>query len=251
MAYCVPKGKGPSIWDTQTHDKNHLIADHTNGDVACDSYHKYKEDVQLMKNLGLHFYRFSFSWSRILPNGHMHEINWAGIEYYNNLIDELLANNIQPLGTIYHWDLPQKLQDMGGWINPVIADYYVDYAKILFQNFGDRVKYWITFNEPNAVSWGYESEWNQAPAVDAAGFGRYLAIHTILKAHARVYHLYSNEFRPAQQALWPVNDLVQASDEHLSFNSLPELLYDTFRARETAVKLVLHWTVIGVSPTQT
>ncbi|PSN32005.1 Myrosinase 1 [Blattella germanica] len=146
-------GKGPSIWDTQTHNNTNVISDHSTGDVACDSYHKYKEDIQLMKDLGVRspiaqfdcfstidFYRFSFSWSRILPDGHVNNINQAGIDYYNNVIDELIANDIEPLATMYHWDLPQALQDLGGWPNPIMADYFVDYARILYENFGDRVR---------------------------------------------------------------------------------------------------------------
>ncbi|XP_069695510.1 myrosinase 1-like [Periplaneta americana] len=192
-------GKGVNIWDTQTHNKSYLIADHSTGDVACDSYHKYKEDVQLMKEMGVDFYRFSFSWSRILPNGHVNVINQAGIDFYNNLINELLANGIQPLATIYHWDLPQPLQDLGGWPNPIIADYYEDYARVLFTNFGDRIKYWITFNEPSVFTNGYEDASGHAPSIGAAGFGRYLASHTLIKSHARAYHLYDDEFRATQQ----------------------------------------------------
>ncbi|XP_069695509.1 myrosinase 1-like [Periplaneta americana] len=192
-------GKGVNIWDTHTHTRSDLIADQSTGDIACDSYHKYKEDVQLMKELGVDFYRFSFSWSRILPNGHVNEVNQAGIDYYNNLIDELTANGIQPYATMYHWDLPQPLQDIGGWPNPVIAEYFEDYARILFSNFGDRVKYWITFNEPSTFTGGYESEKGHAPSIGALGVGKYLATHTVLKAHARVYHLYDENFRASQQ----------------------------------------------------
>ncbi|PSN35602.1 Myrosinase 1 [Blattella germanica] len=192
-------GRGPSIWDTLTHERNYLISDHSTGDVACDSYHKYKDDIQLMKDLGVQFYRFSFSWSRILPDGHANLINQAGIDYYNNVINELLSNNIQPMATIYHWDLPQVLQDLGGWPNPVIADYYLDYARILFENFGDRVKYWITFNEAKTFTEGYESDSGHAPALDAAGYGKYLSAHTVVRAHAKAYHLYDEEFRPTQQ----------------------------------------------------
>nr|AIA09348.1 beta-glucosidase [Periplaneta americana] len=192
-------GKSLNIWDTLTHNKSNLISDRSNGDVACDSYHKYKEDVQLLKELGVNFYRFSVSWSRILPTGHINVVNQAGIDYYNNLINELLANGIQPMVTMYHWDLPQTLQDLGGWPNQVMAQYFEDYARVLFTNYGDRVKYWITFNEPSVFTAGYESVAFHAPNVGATGFGQYLATHTVLKAHARAYHLYDNEFRAAQQ----------------------------------------------------
>nr|BAU51446.1 beta-glucosidase [Panesthia angustipennis spadica] len=192
-------GKTSSIWDTQTHDKNYLIADHTTGDIACDSYHKYDVDVQMLRDLGVDFYRFSFSWPRILPDGHGNRINQAGIDYYNKLIDLLVANNIQPVATMYHWDLPQNLQDLGGWPNYVLVDYFEDYARVLFRNFGDRVKYWITFNEPLTFTGGYEGAYAHAPAINAPGYGRYLATHTLIKAHARAYHIYDDEFRADQQ----------------------------------------------------
>ncbi|PNF16839.1 Myrosinase 1 [Cryptotermes secundus] len=192
-------GKGHSIWDYQTHNETYLIADGSNGDDACDSYHMLEKDVALLKNLGVDFYRFSFSWSRLLPSGHINAVNNAGIDYYNGLIDALLREGIEPLATIYHWDLPQQLQDLGGWPNPVLADYFEDYARLLFENFGDRIKMWITFNEPSVFTNGYESNINHAPSIEAPGFGKYLASHTVLKAHAQAYHLYNNMFRETQK----------------------------------------------------
>ncbi|XP_047122096.1 myrosinase 1-like [Schistocerca piceifrons] len=168
-----------------------------NGDVACDSYHKYKEDVQMLKALNADVYRFSISWRRVLPNGDLDVINQAGIEYYNNLINELLANGIQPLVTMYHWDLPQALQYIGGWSNELLADYFVEYARIIFQNFGDRVKWWITFNEPSQFANGYVVPWT-APGLRAPGIGDYLATHTVIKGHARFWHLYDKQYRATQ-----------------------------------------------------
>ncbi|XP_069685323.1 myrosinase 1-like [Periplaneta americana] len=191
-------GKGVNIWDTLIREHPEYIADRSNADVACDSYHLYKEDVQLLKTLGVHFYRFSISWSRILPTGRIHIVNQAGIDYYNNLINELIANGIKPLVTMYHWDLPQPLQDLGGWANPQMAEYFEDYAYILFSNFGDRVKVWITFNEPDSFIRGYGNP-RYSPAVNASGTGEYLATKTMLLSHARVYHLYYSYFRSLQQ----------------------------------------------------
>lgn len=168
--------------------------DRSNGDVACDSYHKYLEDVALLKELGVDFYRFSLSWSRILPTFST-KVNQKGIDYYNKLIGALLANNIQPMVTLYHWDLPQYLQDIGGWTNPVIADYYLTYVRTAFEHFGDRVPYWITFNEPKQICQEGYGDIEKAPAIDRKGIAEYLCTHNLLKSHARAYHLYDDEYR--------------------------------------------------------
>ncbi|XP_047004450.1 myrosinase 1-like [Schistocerca americana] len=191
-------GKGVSIWDTLTHDSSQYINDGSNGDVASDSYHKYEEDVQLVRALGVDIYRFSISWARVLPVGDVSQINQAGVDYYNNLIDLLIANGIQPMVTMYHYDLPQPLQLLGGWTNPVVAQYFREYARFLFQTFGDRVKWWVTFNEPTTIAFGYSSTDTNAPAIGAHGFGDYTAAHCILRAHAMAYRLYDQQFRAAQ-----------------------------------------------------
>lgn len=144
-------GRGPSIWDKFAHTFGKVL-DFSNADVAVDEYHRYKEDIDLMKNMGMDAYRFSISWSRIFPNG-TGAINQAGIDHYNNLINALLAKGIKPYVTIYHWDLPQALEDRyNGWLSPQIINDYAMYAETLFKNFGDRVKYWITFNEPHTIT---------------------------------------------------------------------------------------------------
>ncbi|XP_049836539.1 myrosinase 1-like isoform X1 [Schistocerca gregaria] len=189
-------GKGESIQDHFYH--NHpLLGLNSTGDVACDSYHKYKEDVQMLKGINADVYRFSISWPRVLPTGDLDVINQAGIDYYNNLINELLANGIQPVVTMYHWDLPQALQYLGGWPNELMVDYFVEYARILFENFGDRVKWWITFNEP-AVFVNWYAAIGMAPSQNASGIGDYLSTHTVIKAHARVWHLYDEQYRATQ-----------------------------------------------------
>lgn len=178
-----------------------MIADGSNGDVACDSYHKSIEDVQLLKGLGVNFYRFSISWSRILPTGYPNQINPDGIRYYNELIDELLANGITPFVTMYHWDLPQPLEDNGGFLNEALVDVFEGYANVLYENFGDRVKDWITFNEPIQICAAGYSGVDKAPALNMQGVGGYICAHTLLKAHAKAYRLYDEQYRATQGGL--------------------------------------------------
>ncbi|XP_025421294.1 myrosinase 1-like [Sipha flava] len=191
-------GKGENIWDHLVHNRPELIKDKTNGDIACDSYHKYKEDIALAKHLNLKFYRFSISWARIVPSGEVNSLNLDGIAYYNRLIDELIANDIIPFVTMYHWDLPQYLQDLGGWVNPIMSDYFKEYARVLFTHFGDRVKWWITINEPMEVCQGYANK-GYAPYLHLKNTGYYLAAHTLLIAHGKVYRLYENMFKSQQK----------------------------------------------------
>lgn len=148
-------GKGLSIWDEFVQIPGKTFKG-TTGEVAVDHYHRYKEDVALMAEIGLKAYRFSVSWSRILPDG-TGEINEAGLQFYENLIDELIAHNIEPVLTIYHWDLPQALQDKYfGWEGKQIIDDFTAYAEILFKRFNGKVKYWVTLNEQNVfISHGY------------------------------------------------------------------------------------------------
>ena len=144
-------GKGVSNWDTFVRIPGKTFKA-TTGDVAVDHYHRYKEDVKLMAEMGLKTYRFSIAWTRIIPDGDG-EINPKGIEFYNNLIDECIKYGIEPMVTIYHWDLPQALVDKyNGWESREVVDAYVNYAKILFTHYGDRVKYWITMNEQNVFT---------------------------------------------------------------------------------------------------
>ncbi|MCT2537211.1 GH1 family beta-glucosidase [Aquibacillus koreensis] len=143
-------GRGKSIWDTFSYTPGKVL-NGDNGDVACDSYHRYPEDVQLMKELGVDIYRFSVSWPRIFPNG-VGEVNQEGLDYYHRLVDELLAAGIEPMCTLYHWDLPQALQDKGGWENRETVDAFVNYAETMFQSFEGKIKSWLTINEPWCVS---------------------------------------------------------------------------------------------------
>jgi beta-glucosidase len=139
-------GRGPSIWDTFSHTPGRTLGGDT-GDVACDHYHRYREDVALMAQLGLHDYRFSLAWPRIFPSG-SGAANPAGLDFYSRLVDELLAHEIRPLVTLYHWDLPQPLQDVGGWTNRDTAARFAEFAALAAQRLGDRVPTFTTLNEP-------------------------------------------------------------------------------------------------------
>lgn len=148
-------GKGPSIWDLYSKIPGATF-EGTNGDVAADHYNRYKEDVKTMAEMGLKAYRFSIAWTRILPEG-SGKVNQKGVEFYSNLIDELLKYGIEPMITLYHWDLPQALQDKyAGWESREIIEDFANFAKICFENYGERVKYWIVMNEPNVfIDLGY------------------------------------------------------------------------------------------------
>jgi beta-glucosidase len=173
-------GRGQSIWDTFCRLPGKISRGDT-GDVACDSYHRYPEDVALLADLGLSSYRFSISWPRVLPGG-SGPVNQKGLDYYRALLDELAARDITATVTLYHWDLPQELQDKGGWAVRATAERFADYARVMAEQLGDRVSRWITLNEPQVVaSHGYR-DGVHAPGVadDAAAVA---ATHHLLLAH--------------------------------------------------------------------
>ena len=143
-------GRGASIWDTYA-KKPGFIEDGSNANVACDHYHRYADDIALMASLGVGAYRFSVAWPRILPAGHG-AVNTAGLDFYDRLVDSLLAAGVAPWITLYHWDLPQVLEDAGGWTNRLTVDAYVELADAVSERLGDRVAHWITHNEPWCVS---------------------------------------------------------------------------------------------------
>ncbi|CAL9041025.1 furostanol glycoside 26-O-beta-glucosidase-like [Musa acuminata AAA Group] len=203
-------GRGPSVWDTLTHDHPEKIADKKNGDVATDSYRRYKDDIEIMKNMGMDSYRFSISWSRILPKGTIEGgINQEGIKYYNDLINELLKNGIKPYVTLFHWDVPQALEDAyGGFLSSKIVNDFKNFASVCFQKFGDRVKHWITLNEPwSFSSMGY-SLGKHAPGRCSQLLGcpvgdslkePYIVTHNLILAHAAAATLYKKEFKAIQE----------------------------------------------------
>ncbi|CAH2104413.1 unnamed protein product [Euphydryas editha] len=191
-------GKSENIWDRLSHQEPCVIKECHTGDIAGNSYYSYKRDVEMLRELGLDFYRFSLSWSRILPTSFPDKINAKGVQYYNNLINELLKYNIQPMVTLYHWDLPQKLQDLGGWTNPLIIDWFTDYSRVVFELFGDRVKYWFTINEARQICYEGYGTGGLAPMYNISGYAEYLCYKNILLAHAKAYHLYNDEYRSKQ-----------------------------------------------------
>jgi beta-glucosidase len=183
-------GAGPSIWHRFTHTPN-LVCDGDTGDVACDHYRRFSDDVALMRELGMNAYRFSVSWSRVLPQGRG-AVNAAGLDFYDRLTDALLANGIEPMATLYHWDLPAALDDVGGWLNPDIAKWFAEYAAIVFRKLDDRVKMWATLNEPWVVSDGGYLHGTLAPG-HRNRFEAPIATHQLLRAHGAAVQAYRAE----------------------------------------------------------
>jgi beta-glucosidase len=176
-------GRGPSIWDMFCRKSGAVWQEHS-GDIACDHYHRYREDVALMKGLGLHAYRFSIAWPRVLPRG-VGTLNKRGLDFYDRLTDELLTAGITPYVTLYHWDYPLALYKQGGWLKPDSSDWFAEYTAVVVDRISDRIKNWFTFNEPQIfVGMGYQ-EGSHAPG-DRLDFTKVLTIaHHVLLAHGK------------------------------------------------------------------
>lgn len=180
-------GAGPSIWQRFSRTQGRMVNGDT-GDVACDHYRRYADDVALMRSLGMQAYRFSVSWSRILPAG-KGAVNQAGLDFYERLVDALLAQGISPIATLFHWDLPAALDDLGGWLNPDIAHWFAEYADVMFRRLDDRIPRWATLNEPwvvsdggylhGALAPGHRNLW-EAP----------IASHHMMRAHGAAVQAY-------------------------------------------------------------
>ncbi len=180
-------GKGLHIWDVYTKEPGHVYKGH-NGDTACDHYHRFREDIKIMKEIGLKAYRFSIDWSRILPEGYG-RVNEEGAAFYNELIDELLSNGIEPYITLYHWELPYEIYKRGGWMNPDIVEWFGNYARLAAQRFSDRVKYFFTLNEPQCfVGLGFLTG-EHAPGIKAPLRDTFEMAHNALKAHGRAVQM--------------------------------------------------------------
>ena len=233
-------GKGPSIWDDFCHDKGkgHVLNDDT-GDVACDTYHRYEKDVDLMREINLGVYRFSVSWPRVLPNG-TGQVNEAGLAYYDRLIDALLKRGIEPWVTLYHWDLPSALQKKGGWLNRDTAVAFGEYAALLARRFNGRVKTYMTINEPACiVQLGYGSGTN-APGLRLSERDQAVCMQNLVLAHGFASKaLRANSTLPLQigavpcgRLCYPLEDTPEGIDAsyHATFKLLPNNWAFTFNS---------------------
>jgi beta-glucosidase len=183
-------GAGPSIWQRFAHTPG-MTRNGETGDVACDHYRRYASDVALMRSLGMQAYRFSVAWSRVLPQGR-NAVNPGGLDFYDRLVDTLLENGIEPLVTLYHWDLPAALDDLGGWLNPDIARWFADYAAVMFRKLDGRVKKWATLNEPWVVTDGGYLYGALAPG-HRSRFEAPIASHHLMRSHGAAVQAYRAE----------------------------------------------------------
>jgi len=203
-------GREPSIWDVFSHTPG-KVKNMENGDIACDHYHRYIEDIEIMKEIGLDAYRFSISWSRVLSKGKIK--NEKGLDFYNRLVDELLKNNITPFITLYHWDLPYYLYEKGGWLNPDIALYFQDYAALIFETLGDRVKNWITLNEPWCSSFLGYFMGTHAPGHKNINEA-FIAAHNLLKAHGHAVKVFREIVKDGKIGITNVVSKIEPAQEN-------------------------------------
>jgi beta-glucosidase len=193
-------GKGTSIWDTWAHVPGHILDGQT-GDVAVDHYNRYEEDIDLIADMNMDSYRFSISWTRIFPNGTGPHVNPEGVAHYNRVIDALVSRGLKPFVTLFHWDLPETLQDSyGGWLSDQSVIDFAAYAEACFAAFGDRVKHWVTFNEPGQFTHGYGGSDKAPPGRNSnPSTEPYIAAHHILLAHAAAVDVYRRLFKAEQK----------------------------------------------------
>jgi beta-glucosidase len=202
-------GAGPSIWQRFSHSPGRTHEGQT-GDVACDHYRRYRDDVRLMAELGLNAYRFSIAWSRVLPEG-TGRVNEDGLGFYDRLVDTLLEHGIRPNATLYHWDLPAELDDRGGWLNRDVADWFADYARVAFRRLGDRVPMWATLNEPWVVTDGGYLHGALAPGHRNL-FEAPIATHNLMRAHGAAVQAYRAEAKDKIGLVVNLEPKVSATD---------------------------------------
>lgn len=195
-------GRTPSIWDVFSHTEG-KVANGDTGDVACDHYHLFEDDVKLVADLGTKAYRFSISWPRILPNGSAGGVNEEGVQFYKRLLAALKTVGVEPVVTLYHWDLPSSVHaSTGGWADPggAVSHEFAEYARVCFEEFGDDVKQWITLNEPWCSSiLGYVTGEHAPGKSDAGGVDPYRAAHNLLRAHASAVQVYRKQYQKEQR----------------------------------------------------
>jgi beta-glucosidase len=205
-------GKGESIWDRFCHTPGKIDNDET-GDVACDHYHRYRQDIALMQELGLQAYRFSISWPRVVPNGRG-AFNFAGLDFYQRLVDGLLDAKIRPFVTLYHWDLPQALQDNGGWGNLDTSRYFADYVDLVVRRLGDRVPYWMTLNEPEVVTFAGHVRGEHAPGMRDRKLALQVSHHLMLAHGLGVQAIRANSTRARVGIALNLYPIEPAGDSH-------------------------------------
>lgn len=247
------EGKGESIWDRFVHEAGHIKNGDT-GDVACDHYHLWQSDIRLMKEIGLKAYRFSISWPRVLPTGRG-RVNHAGLDFYNRLVDGLLEAGITPFITLYHWDLPQALQDQGGWIERHTAEAFVEYASLISSSLGDRVKHWITHNEPEVVTTqGYRAG-RHAPGIRDLGKALWASHHILLSHGWSVQAIRSNspgaEVGISLNTGWVMaasNSQADLKATHLRDGELTRWFVDPLYGRGYPADIMSHFQELGGLP---
>lgn len=247
-------GRGESIWDRFSHTAGKVYNNDT-GDVACDHYHRYQDDIQWMRRLGLKAYRFSVSWPRVLPEG-IRRVNTKGLDFYDRLVDALCASNIEPFLTLFHWDLPYRLHKEGGWSQRDTTHAFADYAAIMVKRLGDRVKFWTTFNEPSVIMFNGYLHGDHAPGIKDEKTA-YQVGHHLMLAHGRAveamrgiapglhYGIVLNQWMAdpasdqpediaAAQVIWNRNETLFLDAIFKGY--YPPVLYDTLGEKMPAIK---------------
>lgn len=214
-------GRGPSIWDTFAHTPG-MVQNNENGDIACDHYHRWRDDVELMRQIGLSAYRFSIAWSRVMPDGRA-PVNQAGLDFYDRQVDGLLEAGIEPFVTLYHWDLPQALQDRGGWLERDTVDRFADYAAAVAHRLGDRVTHWITQNEPYTATFLGHYRGENAPGIRDLSSAIRVAHHLML-SHGRAAQVLRTMRATAQVGIsLDLSPVLPASDSEADVEAAQEM----------------------------